>query len=89
MTPDDLLNDSKWEIVSASPAKKQRYEGYASSPPPLPCSSAKEEKEDPRSEIVFYNYDDDSDFCFVMPLIKPLSLFIYIYIYIGKYMCAG
>ncbi|CAL5430320.1 unnamed protein product [Camellia sinensis] len=54
-------NDSKWEIVSASPAKKQRYEGYASSPPQLSCSSAKEEKEDPRSEIVFYNYDDDSD----------------------------
>ncbi|CAL5354482.1 unnamed protein product [Camellia sinensis] len=57
-------NDSKWEIRD-SPAKKQRCEGYTSPPsPPSPsplCSSAEEEKEDPRSKIVFYNYDDDSD----------------------------
>ncbi|CAL5430315.1 unnamed protein product [Camellia sinensis] len=54
-------NDSKWEIRD-SPAKKQRCEDYGS-PPPL-CSSAEEEKEkekekeDPRSKVVFYNYDD-------------------------------
>ncbi|KAF5932428.1 hypothetical protein HYC85_028599 [Camellia sinensis] len=60
-------NDSKWEIRD-SPAKKQRCEDYGL-PPPL-CSSAEEEKEkekeDPRSKVVFYNYDnsdveDDSD----------------------------
>ncbi|CAL5414473.1 unnamed protein product [Camellia sinensis] len=54
-------NDSKWKIRD-SPAKKQRCEDYGS-PPPL-CSSAEEEeekekeKEDPRSKVVFYNYDD-------------------------------
>ncbi|KAI7995193.1 UPF0725 protein [Camellia lanceoleosa] len=58
-------NDSKWEIRD-SPAKKQRCEDYCS-PPPL-CSSTEEkeekekekekEKEDPRSKVVFYNYDD-------------------------------
>ncbi|CAL5354481.1 unnamed protein product [Camellia sinensis] len=63
-------NDSKWEIRD-SPAKKQRCDGYASPPPPPSpspspspsalCSLAEEEKEDPRSKIVFYNYDDDSD----------------------------
>ncbi|GMP92664.1 hypothetical protein CsSME_00042796 [Camellia sinensis var. sinensis] len=54
-------SDSKWEIRD-SPAKKQRCEDYCS-PPPL-CSSTEEEeeeekeKEDPRSKVVFYNYDD-------------------------------
>ncbi|CAL5368873.1 unnamed protein product [Camellia sinensis] len=56
-------NDYKREIRD-SPAKKQRCEDYGS-PPPL-CSSAEEEKEkekekgkeDPRSKVVFYNYDD-------------------------------
>ncbi|CAL5417365.1 unnamed protein product [Camellia sinensis] len=50
-------NDSKWKIRD-SPAKKQRCEDYGS-PPPL-CSSAEEEKEkeDPRSKVIFYNYDD-------------------------------
>ncbi|CAL5363039.1 unnamed protein product [Camellia sinensis] len=51
--------DSKWEIRD-SPAKKQRCEDYGS-PPPL-CSLAEKEKEkekeDPRSKVVFYNYDD-------------------------------
>ncbi|CAL5354476.1 unnamed protein product [Camellia sinensis] len=49
--------DSKWEIRD-SPAKKQRCEDYGS-PPPL-CSSAEEEKEkeDARSKVVVYNYDD-------------------------------
>ncbi|GMP92659.1 hypothetical protein CsSME_00042794 [Camellia sinensis var. sinensis] len=60
-------NDCKWEIRD-SPAKKQRCEGCASPPPPpspspspSPLCSSAEEKEDPRSKIVFYNYDDDSD----------------------------
>ena len=54
-------NNSKREIRD-SPAKRKRCEGYGS-PPPL-CSSAEEEeekekeKEDPRSKVVFYNYDD-------------------------------
>ncbi|CAL5364731.1 unnamed protein product [Camellia sinensis] len=47
--------DSKWEIRD-SPAKKQRCKDY-SSPLPL-CSLAEKEKEDLRSKVVFYNYDD-------------------------------
>ncbi|CAL5354485.1 unnamed protein product [Camellia sinensis] len=55
-------------MIRDSPAKKQRCEGCASPPPPpspspspSPLCSSAEEKEDPRSKIVFYNYDDDSD----------------------------